>query len=168
MPVSSLRSPATRHGTAFALALTVCIALAARAQPTDADFIAARDAYRAGDSARLERVAPRLKGHLLDPYVAYWQLKLKLAMRIFRWRIACATIGSSRSAGGERGRCSQRSIPSMVRKTSSSRAMPLNSGRRLAMKARMLPPTSGGSGSAGRNNRNRVSRSSRQCARKGR
>jgi len=78
MPVSSLRSPATRRGAAFALALTACIALAARAQPNDADFVAARDAYRAGDSARLERVAPRLKGHLLEPYVAYWQLKLNL------------------------------------------------------------------------------------------
>jgi len=78
MPAPLLRSPATRHGAAFALALAACIASAAGAQPTDADFIAARDAYRAGDSARLERVAPRLKGHLLEPYVAYWQFKLKL------------------------------------------------------------------------------------------
>ena len=78
MPAPLLRSPATRHGAAFAFALAACIASAAGAQPTDADFIAARDAYRAGDSARLERVAPRLKDHLLEPYVAYWQLKLKL------------------------------------------------------------------------------------------
>src|SRR2546426_3918377 len=78
MPAPLLRSPATRHGAAFAFALAACIASAAGAQPTDADFVAARDAYRAGDSARLERVAPRLKDHLLEPYVAYWQLKLKL------------------------------------------------------------------------------------------
>ena len=48
------------------------------AQPTDADFIVARDAFRAGDAARLERVAPRLKGYLLEQYIAYWQLRLKL------------------------------------------------------------------------------------------
>jgi soluble lytic murein transglycosylase len=78
MPQSPLSSPAARHSAAFAFALTTCLSFAARAQPTDADFVAARDAYRAGDSARLERVAPRLKGHLLEPYVAYWQLKLKL------------------------------------------------------------------------------------------
>ena len=49
---------------------------AARGQPTDADFVAARDAFRAGDAARLERIAPGLKGYLLEPYVEYWQLKL--------------------------------------------------------------------------------------------
>src|SRR5262249_41251422 len=50
----------------------------ARSQPTDADFVTARDAYRAGDAARLEQLAPRLKGHLLEPYVTYWRLTLKL------------------------------------------------------------------------------------------
>src|SRR5437660_10451569 len=78
MPAPLLRSPATRHGAAFAFALAACIASAAGAQPTDADFIAARDAYRVGDSARLERVAPRLKGHLLEPYVASRRVKRKL------------------------------------------------------------------------------------------
>src|SRR5262249_13700474 len=43
---------------------------------SDADFAAARDAFRAGDAARLERIAPRLKDHLLAPYVEYWRLKL--------------------------------------------------------------------------------------------
>jgi soluble lytic murein transglycosylase len=52
--------------------------MAARAQPSDADFAAARDAYRAGDAARLEHIAPRLEGYLLEPYVAYWRLRLKL------------------------------------------------------------------------------------------
>jgi len=65
-----------RDTVSFALA--ACIAVSAQAQPTDADFAAARDAYRAGDSARLERIVPRLKGHLLEPYALYWQLKLKL------------------------------------------------------------------------------------------
>ena len=72
--------------TRFWLLLAACVATAAtvtqpgaaRAEPTDADFVAARDAFRAGDAARLERVAPRLKGYLLEPYVEYWQLKLRI------------------------------------------------------------------------------------------
>jgi len=51
---------------------------AAWGQPTDADFAIARDAFHAGDAARLDRIAPRLKGHLLESYVEYWQLRLKL------------------------------------------------------------------------------------------
>ena len=50
----------------------------ARAEPGDGDFAVARDAFRAGDALRLERIAPRLKGHLLESYVEYWQLQLKL------------------------------------------------------------------------------------------
>lgn len=59
-------------------ALAVTVALAVHAQPGDTDFIAARDAFRAGDAGRLEKIVPRLKGHLLEPYVAYWQLRLRL------------------------------------------------------------------------------------------
>jgi len=53
-------------------------AAGALAQPTDSDFVVARDAFKAGDAARLERVAPLLKGHLLEQYVLYWQLRLRL------------------------------------------------------------------------------------------
>jgi soluble lytic murein transglycosylase len=60
------------------LALASAVAPVARGEPTDADFIAARDAFRAGDAVRLERIAPRLHGYLLEPYVEYWRLKLKL------------------------------------------------------------------------------------------
>jgi soluble lytic murein transglycosylase len=67
---------------------------AAQGQRGDADFIAARDAFRAGDAPRLERLAPRLKDYLLEPYVAYWRLKLRLdeadprAVRAFLTRYA--------------------------------------------------------------------------------
>ncbi len=44
----------------------------------DGDFISARNAFQAGDRARLARVAPALDGYVLEPYVAYWQLKLDL------------------------------------------------------------------------------------------
>ncbi|HEX9180432.1 MAG TPA: lytic transglycosylase domain-containing protein, partial [Burkholderiales bacterium] len=44
----------------------------------DEDFLAARDAYRLGNAARLEKLAPRLRGYPLEPYVTYYQLRLRL------------------------------------------------------------------------------------------
>jgi soluble lytic murein transglycosylase len=65
--------------SAMVLAMAAGLAVfAARAEPTDADFAIARDAFHAGDATRLDRIAPRLKGHLLESYVEYWQLRLKL------------------------------------------------------------------------------------------
>jgi soluble lytic murein transglycosylase len=70
VPGSLLRCTAFAAGSLFAVALC--------AQPTDADFLAARDAFLANDAATLERIAPRAKGHLLESYVGYWQLRLRL------------------------------------------------------------------------------------------
>jgi soluble lytic murein transglycosylase len=42
------------------------------------DFIAARDAFRAGDAARLERSAQRLKNTPLEAYADYYRLRLGL------------------------------------------------------------------------------------------
>ena len=53
-------------------------AAAIHAEPTDADFLAVREAFLASDAAALDRIAPRAKGHLLEPYVTYWQLRLGL------------------------------------------------------------------------------------------
>ena len=44
----------------------------------DTDFIAARDAYRAGDLAKLSRLAVKLKNSPLEPYLAYYQLRMQL------------------------------------------------------------------------------------------
>jgi soluble lytic murein transglycosylase len=44
----------------------------------DADFIAAHDAFIAGDAAKLERYARRLKSTPLEVYVGYYQLRLSL------------------------------------------------------------------------------------------
>ncbi|HEX6063430.1 MAG TPA: hypothetical protein VFZ04_04370, partial [Longimicrobiales bacterium] len=44
----------------------------------DDDFLAAREAFRAGDAARVDRYAQRLKGYILEPYVAYWRLRMRL------------------------------------------------------------------------------------------
>ncbi len=49
----------------------------ARAAPDD-NFLDAREAFRIGDAARLERNAQNLKGYVLEPYVAYWRLRLRL------------------------------------------------------------------------------------------
>ena len=69
-------SPLLAHALA-ALAAMVPLAPAA-AQGTDADVLAAKAAYERNDRARLEALAPRAKGHVLEPYVAWWQLKLGL------------------------------------------------------------------------------------------
>lgn len=45
---------------------------------SDADFIAAHDAFLAGDTAKLERYARRLKNSPLEVYVSYYQLRLGL------------------------------------------------------------------------------------------
>src|SRR5688572_19146974 len=42
------------------------------------DFLAAREAFRAGSGERLDKHAARLKGHLLEPYARYWQLNLRI------------------------------------------------------------------------------------------
>ncbi len=57
--------------------LLILIPFAAPAANVDDDFLAAREAYRTGQAARLEGYARRLKGHVLEPYVAYWQLNLR-------------------------------------------------------------------------------------------
>ena len=45
---------------------------------SDEQFVAARDAFRAGELAKLERLAGELKDHELWPYVEYFQLRSQL------------------------------------------------------------------------------------------
>ena len=44
----------------------------------DRNFIAAHKAFETGNSKRLAINVPRLQGHILEPYVAYYQLQLQL------------------------------------------------------------------------------------------
>jgi soluble lytic murein transglycosylase len=63
------------------LATGILLALAgvsASAAGQDDDFLAAREAFRTGDSAQLDRHAQRLKGYVLEPFVTYWQLRMRL------------------------------------------------------------------------------------------
>src|ERR1700694_5546559 len=84
MSIGTLLRVTGRSATALAMAAGLAASFAnfagarAQAQPTDADFAVARDAFHAGDAARLDKIAPRLKGHLLESYVESWQLRLKL------------------------------------------------------------------------------------------
>jgi soluble lytic murein transglycosylase len=65
-----------RFGWAAGLAFVV---LGAQAAPADEAFLAAREAFRTGNAAKLDAYARRLQGHVLEPYVAYWQLRMRLA-----------------------------------------------------------------------------------------
>lgn len=63
---------------AFACALLLASFAVPVAAEGDADFLNARTAFDRGDRARLETLAPKLSGHVLHLYVAFWQLKLQL------------------------------------------------------------------------------------------
>jgi soluble lytic murein transglycosylase len=56
----------------------VFFATAPGAAPVDDAFLAAYDAYRAGDAMKLARHAKKLDGQLLEPWVDYWRLNLTL------------------------------------------------------------------------------------------
>lgn len=62
----------------FLFGLLLLILAGPLAASQDDDFIAAREAFRVGDSARLAVYAKRLQGHVLEPYAAYYQLRLHL------------------------------------------------------------------------------------------
>ena len=51
---------------------------AAFAATLDDRFLAARDAAKAGDRLKFERIAPELDDHDLQAYVEYWRLSLDL------------------------------------------------------------------------------------------
>jgi soluble lytic murein transglycosylase len=58
--------------------LLLSAASASQASTGDDSFVAMRDAFRVGDSARVERLATNLAGHDLEAYADYFRLRLKL------------------------------------------------------------------------------------------
>ena len=81
MPLSRPRFLSSRTTiVSFAAALLAGSSLLSplQAAPSDADFLQAREYFRVGDGAKLERLAPRLGGHPLETYVRYWQIRLRL------------------------------------------------------------------------------------------
>lgn len=68
-----------RHFLTIALAVWAGVAAAAqKSPPADDALLKAYDAFRAGDPIKLARNAAVLDGHVLEPYVAYWRLQLRL------------------------------------------------------------------------------------------
>ena len=65
----------------------------------DTAFLAARDAFVKGDAAKLSRYAAELKGYTLEPYVEYYQLRMRIdeqrsaAIQAFLSRHANTVIG---------------------------------------------------------------------------
>lgn len=63
----------------FSLALGLLLpAFSAWTAPLDSQFQIARDAFRAGDRARLDRAAAQLSEHELLPWVDYYRLRMQL------------------------------------------------------------------------------------------
>ena len=58
--------------------LVVTVLLVHSAAASDDLLLAARDAARLGDRAKLERIAPEVQGHALDAYVEYWLFQIDL------------------------------------------------------------------------------------------
>jgi soluble lytic murein transglycosylase len=67
-----------RGRLAAAAASTLFAAFAHAAPPTDAEFLAAKGYFERGDRANLAIAAAPFAGNLLEPYTAYWKLKLGL------------------------------------------------------------------------------------------
>ncbi|MGV3629371.1 MAG: transglycosylase SLT domain-containing protein [Betaproteobacteria bacterium] len=65
--------------------ILICVLLmgagAAGAANLDDAFLKARDAARSGDSKQLEQLAAKFQGHVLEPYVQYWRLRVRLEAR---------------------------------------------------------------------------------------
>jgi soluble lytic murein transglycosylase len=64
----------------FAVAAALACSVAAQGAPTKGDdaFLAAREAYVKWQPQKLAEIAPRLRGHVLEPYVDYWQMAMRL------------------------------------------------------------------------------------------
>ena len=54
---------------------------AARTDKSEEAVLFARDAFRAGNPVTLSRVAAQARGHVLEPYVEFWQLRLRIDQR---------------------------------------------------------------------------------------
>ena len=69
----------TRLATLCLLAGLATASVPALALSEDETFMAAREAFQKGNIERLSHLAPDLKDYPLYPYVAYWQLRSRLA-----------------------------------------------------------------------------------------
>jgi len=61
----------------FAAVALLCVFAEAAATPEN-DYLALRDAFRAGEATRVNTYTARLKGHVLEPFALYLQLLMRL------------------------------------------------------------------------------------------
>jgi len=73
-----LKPALPRFAAAAVLLAASGLTHAAKLDPQDTALLAARDAFEASNRSKLALVAPQLQGHVLAPYVEYWQLFLRL------------------------------------------------------------------------------------------
>jgi hypothetical protein len=119
--------------------LTPLVACALLATPTapvwaqpkgDQVLLDMQQAFRKGDRKRLEQLFPQAKGHALEPWAAYWELKARLndasAQEVQgflqRWagttrKTACATTGCCCWASAATGRSLPSTTPSTACRT---------------------------------------------------
>ena len=62
----------------FLFSLFLCCYMTSPLANQGEDFLAMREAFRAGDAARVAFYAKRLQNYVLAPYVEYYQLRLYL------------------------------------------------------------------------------------------
>jgi soluble lytic murein transglycosylase len=62
----------------FLFFIILCCASLPVCADQDQDFLEAYDAFDAGNQAKLADYANKLKNYVLEPYVAYWQIKLRI------------------------------------------------------------------------------------------
>jgi soluble lytic murein transglycosylase len=78
-PLIQRRTVSGRVGV-WAVSLIAVLSAPTFATPLKGDtaFLAARDAFRAGESVRLAKSVDAMRGHPLQPWAEYWQLRLRL------------------------------------------------------------------------------------------
>ena len=61
-----------------AAALTAQAPAHAQANTSDDVLVQMKQAFQRGDKARLAALLPQARGHALEPWAAYWELKARL------------------------------------------------------------------------------------------
>ena len=60
------------------LSAALALSFASVAAGSDVALVGAYEAYLAGDALKFSRQAKYLEGHLLEPWVEYWRLSMRL------------------------------------------------------------------------------------------
>ena len=60
------------------MAATLVASVPVQAQPRDETVVEMHQAFRQGNKARLAQLLPQVRGHALEPWAAYWELRARL------------------------------------------------------------------------------------------